>query len=94
MVSYAEFHQMPARMEKAKSLGLRKYLEVPKGVKIFLDNGAFYFLRHRRCRRAQRVRRVRRVGEAGLVSHRIRRHPDAVHVCGKATSLLRQHDGC
>jgi len=45
MVSYAEFHQMPGRMEKAKSLGLRKYLGVPKGVRIFLDNGAFYFLR-------------------------------------------------
>lgn len=45
MVSYAEFHQMPARMEKAKSLGLRKYLGVPEDVRIFLDNGAFYFLR-------------------------------------------------
>jgi 7-cyano-7-deazaguanine tRNA-ribosyltransferase len=45
MVSYAEFHQMPARREKAKSVGLRKYLGVPKGVRIFLDNGAFYFLR-------------------------------------------------
>jgi queuine/archaeosine tRNA-ribosyltransferase len=49
MVSYGEFHQMPARMEKAKSLGLRKYLEVPKGVRIFLDNGAFYFLRSGRA---------------------------------------------
>src|SRR5688572_626477 len=45
MVSYAEFHQMPARMEKAKSVGLRRYLRVPKGVRIYLDNGAFYFLR-------------------------------------------------
>jgi hypothetical protein len=45
MVSYAEFHQMPTRMEEAKSLGLRKYLGVPRGIRVFLDNGAFYFLR-------------------------------------------------
>jgi 7-cyano-7-deazaguanine tRNA-ribosyltransferase len=45
MVSYAEFHQMPARMERAKSLGLRRYLGVPRSVQVFLDNGAFYFLR-------------------------------------------------
>ena len=45
MVSYGEFHQMPAQMEKAKKLGLRKYLRAPKSTKIYLDNGAFYFLR-------------------------------------------------
>jgi 7-cyano-7-deazaguanine tRNA-ribosyltransferase len=45
MLSYAEFHQMPARMERAKSVGLRKYLDIPERVRIFLDNGAFYFLR-------------------------------------------------
>lgn len=45
MVSYAEFHQMPAQMDKARSVGLRNYLGVPKSVRIFLDNGAFYFLR-------------------------------------------------
>jgi 7-cyano-7-deazaguanine tRNA-ribosyltransferase len=45
MVSYAEFHQVPARMERAKSLGLRRYLGVPRSVQVYLDNGAFYFLR-------------------------------------------------
>src|SRR5687767_4434438 len=45
MVSYADFHQMPARMRKAKELGLHKYLRVPKKVNVYLDNGAFYFLR-------------------------------------------------
>jgi hypothetical protein len=45
MVSYGEFHQMPAQMEKAKRLGLRKYLGVPQNISVYLDNGAFYFLR-------------------------------------------------
>jgi 7-cyano-7-deazaguanine tRNA-ribosyltransferase len=45
MVSYGEFHQMPKQMEKAKELGLREYLGVPAETKVFLDNGAFYFLR-------------------------------------------------
>ncbi len=45
MVSYGDFHQMPRQMEKAKELGLRKYLQVPNEVAIYLDNGAFYFLR-------------------------------------------------
>ncbi len=45
MVSYGEFHQMPAQMEKAKAVGLREYLRVPNDIRIYLDNGAFYFLR-------------------------------------------------
>src|SRR4051812_27937475 len=45
MVSYGEFHQMPKHFEEAKKKGLRKYLQVPRGTSIFLDNGAFYFLR-------------------------------------------------
>src|SRR5687767_12732492 len=45
MVSYGEFHQMPKQLDKAKEMGLREYLDVPKGTDIFLDNGAFYFLR-------------------------------------------------
>jgi 7-cyano-7-deazaguanine tRNA-ribosyltransferase len=45
MVSYGEFHQMPVQMEKAKELGLRKYLGVPAHISVYLDNGAFYFLR-------------------------------------------------
>ncbi len=43
MVSYGEFHQMQARRKAAMEQGLRKYLGVPKGIKIYLDNGAFYF---------------------------------------------------
>src|SRR6266404_7555683 len=45
MVSYGEFHQMPKQMQKAKAVGLREYLGVPAETKVFLDNGAFYFLR-------------------------------------------------
>lgn len=44
MVSYGEFHRMPARRRKAMEQGLHHYLGVPEGVKIYLDNGAFYFL--------------------------------------------------
>jgi hypothetical protein len=44
MVSYADFHQMPARRRKAMEHGLRDYLGVPVGVSVYLDNGAFYFL--------------------------------------------------
>src|SRR5207253_724867 len=43
MVSYAEFHQMPARRRAAMEIGLRAYLRVPDRVSIYLDNGAFYF---------------------------------------------------
>jgi 7-cyano-7-deazaguanine tRNA-ribosyltransferase len=45
MVSYGEFHQMPAQMEKAKELGLRKFLGTPDHIDVYLDNGAFFFLR-------------------------------------------------
>jgi hypothetical protein len=43
MVSYAEFHQMPARRKAAMDVGLRSFLAVPEGIPIYLDNGAFYF---------------------------------------------------
>lgn len=43
MVSYAEFHQMRARRSAAMRMGLRQYLGVPDRVKVYLDNGAFYF---------------------------------------------------
>lgn len=45
MVSYADFHRMPARKRAAIDLGLRAFLGVPTGIDIYLDNGAFYFLR-------------------------------------------------
>jgi len=44
MVSYADFHRMPARRRQAINQGLREYLGIPEGIKIYLDNGAFYFL--------------------------------------------------
>jgi hypothetical protein len=43
MVSYADFHKMPARRRRAMDLGLRAYLGVPDGTAVYLDNGAFYF---------------------------------------------------
>ena len=47
MVSYAEFHQLAARRQRAMDVGLHKFLGVPKRVKVYLDNGAFYFLRQK-----------------------------------------------
>ncbi len=44
MVSYAEFHQMPAQRRQAMERGLREHLGIPRRIKIYLDNGAFYFL--------------------------------------------------
>lgn len=44
MVSYADFHRMPARRRKAIEQGLHDYLGVPGHVSIYLDNGAYYFL--------------------------------------------------
>jgi 7-cyano-7-deazaguanine tRNA-ribosyltransferase len=43
MASYADFHKMPARRRKAMGVGLRAYLDVPEGIAVYLDNGAFYF---------------------------------------------------
>ncbi|MBV9764509.1 MAG: hypothetical protein JOZ48_06650 [Acidobacteriaceae bacterium] len=45
MVSYADFHRMPARRLAAMKQGLASWLGVSSGVKVYLDNGAFYFLR-------------------------------------------------
>jgi 7-cyano-7-deazaguanine tRNA-ribosyltransferase len=46
MISYADFHQMPKRRCQAMENGLHNSLNIPKEVKIYLDNGAFYFLSH------------------------------------------------
>ena len=46
MISYADFHRRRSWRDAAMSVGLRAYLGVPDGVHIFLDDGAFYFLRH------------------------------------------------
>lgn len=44
MVSYAEFHRMPAQRRAAMDLGLREYLGVSEDTKAYLDNGDFYCL--------------------------------------------------
>jgi hypothetical protein len=44
MVSYAELHVMRVQRAKAMEMGLRAYLGVPDHVRVYLDNGAFYFL--------------------------------------------------
>jgi hypothetical protein len=41
MVSYADFHAIPARRKRAMQVGLHALLGVPAMVKIYLDNGAF-----------------------------------------------------
>jgi len=45
MVSYAEFHSMKTRRRKAMEQGLHEYLGVPRHIKIYLDNGAFSFIK-------------------------------------------------
>ncbi len=45
MVSYAQFHQSPARSRRAMDDGLHASLGIPEHVKIYLDNGAFKFSR-------------------------------------------------
>ena len=44
MISYADFDKMAAARRKAMDVGLHSYLGVSDGVRIYLDNGAFYFL--------------------------------------------------
>lgn len=44
MVSYADFHRSPRQRRAAMEQTLRGYLEAPSHVRIYLDNGAFYFL--------------------------------------------------
>ncbi len=44
MVSYAEFHQMPAQRRRAMAEGLRTHLGIPDDTRVFLEDGAFYFL--------------------------------------------------
>jgi queuine/archaeosine tRNA-ribosyltransferase len=44
MVSYADFHRMPAKKRAAMEQGLPSYLGVPEEMRVYLDNGAFYFL--------------------------------------------------
>jgi 7-cyano-7-deazaguanine tRNA-ribosyltransferase len=46
MISYADFHKKSIRRRKAMEQGLHRYLDVPDHVKIYLDNGAFYFITH------------------------------------------------
>ncbi len=44
MVSYADFHRMPAQRRAAMEQGIREYLDIPEEKKVYLDNGAFFFL--------------------------------------------------
>lgn len=44
MVSYADFHQMQVRRREAMAHGIHASLGIPGHIRIYLDNGAFYFL--------------------------------------------------
>lgn len=44
MVSYADFHRMPAHRRGAMAQGIHAYLGIPERIQVYLDNGAFYFL--------------------------------------------------
>ncbi|GIW02758.1 hypothetical protein [Roseiflexus sp.] len=45
MVSYADFHRAPARRRAAMNQTLRNWLGVPPHIRMYLDNGAFFFLK-------------------------------------------------
>lgn len=44
MVSYADFYASPKRRREAMEKGIHESLGIPKEVKLYLDNGAFYFI--------------------------------------------------
>lgn len=44
MVSYGDFARRPAQRRKAMELGLHSYLGAAASIRIYLDNGSFYFL--------------------------------------------------
>jgi hypothetical protein len=43
MVSYSDFHMMPKMREQAMKKGLHASLGMPRSVKVFLDNGSYFF---------------------------------------------------
>lgn len=44
MVSYADFIRTPLHRKRAMDQGIHRFLGVPAHVKVYLDNGAFYFI--------------------------------------------------
>jgi len=52
MISYADFHYFRTGRLEAMGVGLRSYLGIPEGVRIYLDNGSFAF--HRKGREVSR----------------------------------------
>ena len=46
MISYADFYKNAKRRREAMEKGLHESLGIPKKVKIYLDNGSFYFATH------------------------------------------------
>src|SRR2546423_314577 len=46
MLSYANFHHQPVQRRRAMELGIHTSLGIPKNIKVFLDNGAFFFSAH------------------------------------------------
>lgn len=47
MVSYVDFHRRPKLRHEVMEIGLRRYLGLPDSVQVYLDNGAFYFLKRK-----------------------------------------------
>lgn len=43
MLSYADFHRQRAQRRRAMELGINASLDIPETIKVFLDNGSFYF---------------------------------------------------
>lgn len=47
MVSYAGFHTMRKARNEAMEKGLHEFLGAPRSTSVYLDNGAFYFLKRK-----------------------------------------------
>jgi 7-cyano-7-deazaguanine tRNA-ribosyltransferase len=46
MISYADLYKMPKKRKLIMEQGIHSYFGIPEHVKVYLDNGAFYFLVH------------------------------------------------
>ena len=46
MVSFRDFAGLPGSLRRVEKEGLRKFLGLPDGYQVFIDNGAFHSLTH------------------------------------------------
>ncbi|MDJ1176942.1 hypothetical protein [Roseofilum capinflatum] len=46
MISYADFHKMRRQRQQVMEKGLHEHFSIPKTTKVYLDNGAFSFIKN------------------------------------------------